>query len=74
MAHATSLDACTRQLVGREPRTESDLYSFIGHIPYLSSVAIEKLENSDLYRLMEPPCMNFTFYNYQQNAWKILDG
>ncbi|XP_037910869.1 protein UBASH3A homolog isoform X2 [Hermetia illucens] len=42
VAHAATLDTCTRQLMGREPRCVNELRQAIHKIPYCSLIGVEK--------------------------------
>jgi ubiquitin-associated SH3 domain-containing protein len=71
VGHDTTLDTSTRQLRGKEPLTTDEFYSFMGHIPYLATVAIEETETPTVYKLVDPPCMPIS--TYKKFDWKMLD-
>jgi len=74
VGHASNLDTCTRQLVGKGHRTESkdDVWKIILSIPYLASIAMEQVDDS-LYRLVEPPCLRLTHKSCSKFDWRSLD-
>jgi len=72
VAHATNLETCSRQLVGKEPRSRNDLKGLLMRIPYLAAVAMQK--NTDgSYQLIEPPCLTLSHNSCPKFDWKILD-
>lgn len=72
VAHATTLDTCTRQLIGSPIRSLSNMSRLMQKIPYLSSSAMEKEEDSENYKLVPPPCMSLTHNSSQKFNWKML--
>ena len=73
VAHATNLETCTRQLTGKDPRTRADLRNLLMKIPFLSAVAMEQMNDSELYQLIEPPCLTLTHNSCSKFDWRILD-
>lgn len=73
MAHATTLDTCTRQLIGRPIRSISAMSRLMQKIPYLSASAMEKDESLGTYKLVEPPCMTLTHNSSQKFNWEMLN-
>lgn len=73
VAHATNLETCTRQLTGKDPRTRADLRNLLMKIPFLSAVAMEQTNDSELYQLIEPPVLTLTHNSCSKFDWRILD-
>ena len=42
IAHAASLDVCTRQLVGMAPRNHADFHDVLHKIPYLAMAVCQE--------------------------------
>jgi len=74
VAHASNLDTCTRQLVGKGHRTEgrSDVWKVMLKITYLAAIAMEQVDDS-LYQLVEPPCLGLTHKSCSKFDWRNLD-
>lgn len=72
VAHATNLETCTRQLLGKEPRPRADLRNLLMKIPYLAAITMEQTEDST-YHLVEPPCLTLTHNSCSKFDWRILD-
>lgn len=71
-AHATNLETCTRQLLGKEPRPRADLRNVLMKIPYLAAIAMEQTDDSS-FQLIEPPCLTLTHNSCSKFDWRILD-
>lgn len=71
-AHATNLETCTRQLIGKEPRTRADLRNLLMKVPYLAAIAMQQTDDSS-YQLIEPPCLTLTHNSCSKFDWRILD-
>lgn len=72
VAHATNLETCTRQLIGKEPRTRADLRNLLMKVPYLAAIAMQQAEDTS-YQLIEPPCLTLTHNSCSKFDWRILD-
>lgn len=72
VAHAISLESCTRELVGKEQRSRADLRNLLMRIPYLASVALTESDDNS-YRFIEPPCLTLTHNSCSKFDWRILD-
>lgn len=72
VAHATNLETCTRQLIGKEPRTRADLRNLLMKIPYLAAIAMQQTDDSN-YQLIEPPVLTLTHNSCSKFDWRILD-
>lgn len=71
VAHAASVETCTRQLQGREVREMSELTRIIQKVPYCSIVALE-CDQNEKWNFIDPPCFPVTHSNNQRYDWKIL--
>ncbi|XP_075460397.1 ubiquitin-associated and SH3 domain-containing protein B isoform X5 [Ascaphus truei] len=60
VAHASSLEACTRQLQGLTPRNSKDFVQLVRKIPYLGFCCCEELGDSGLWQLIDPPILPLT--------------
>ena len=47
VGHAASLDACSRQLVGGEPRPVNQLMNIVRKVPYCSVAMVEEVINEE---------------------------
>lgn len=57
VAHAGSLESCTRQLIGKEKRPDA-FQDLVDMIPYLGAIALK--QNGDSFKPIEPPCVTIT--------------
>ncbi|KAM9299194.1 ubiquitin-associated and SH3 domain-containing protein B [Gastrophryne carolinensis] len=60
VAHASSLEACTRQLQGLTPQNSKDFVQVVRKIPYLGFCCCEELGDSGLWQLTDPPILPLT--------------
>ncbi|KAG8568201.1 hypothetical protein GDO81_013916 [Engystomops pustulosus] len=60
VAHASSLEACTRQLQGLTPQNSKDFVQVVRKIPYLGFCCCEELGESGLWQLNDPPILPLT--------------
>ncbi|XP_075046521.1 ubiquitin-associated and SH3 domain-containing protein B isoform X2 [Mixophyes fleayi] len=60
VAHASSLEACTRQLQGLPLQNAKDFVQVVRKIPYLGFCCCEELGDSDLWQLNDPPILPLT--------------
>lgn len=47
VGHAASLDTCTRQLVGKDPRPVNNLMSIVRKVPYCAVAMVEEIINEE---------------------------
>ncbi|XP_011185936.1 ecdysteroid-phosphate phosphatase isoform X3 [Zeugodacus cucurbitae] len=71
VAHATTLDTCTRQLIGAGPRSTNELRQVIHKIPYCSLGAVEEMDTGD-WKLVEPECLPVTHSKNPRFEWNVL--
>ena len=73
VAHAASLDVCTRRLLGRAPRSKTAFYDVLHKVPYCSlAVAQEACLVRDTWYLIEPPVLPFAHSNNPKYNWTTL--
>ncbi|KAK1155963.1 ubiquitin-associated and SH3 domain-containing protein B-like [Acipenser oxyrinchus oxyrinchus] len=60
VAHASSLEACTRQLQGLPPQNSKDFVQVVRKIPYLGFCASEELGDTGVWQLVDPPILPLT--------------
>ncbi|XP_037940920.1 protein UBASH3A homolog isoform X2 [Teleopsis dalmanni] len=70
VAHATTLDTCTRQLIGENPRNSDELRQVIHKIPYCSLVTVE--ESNNTWKFVEPDCLPVTHAKNPRFEWNVL--
>ncbi|XP_075148614.1 ecdysteroid phosphate phosphatase isoform X2 [Haematobia irritans] len=72
VAHATTLDTCTRQLVGEAPRNTNELRQVIHKIPYCSLANVEHIDGQ--WKLVEPECLPVTHSKNPRFEWNALSA
>ncbi|XP_032294879.1 ecdysteroid-phosphate phosphatase isoform X2 [Drosophila virilis] len=70
VAHATTLDTCSRQLTGGAARSTSELRQVIHKIPYCSLVTVEQMDG--IWKLVEPDCLPVTHSKNPRFEWNVL--
>ncbi|KAM7399822.1 hypothetical protein PAMP_019066 [Pampus punctatissimus] len=60
VAHASSLEACTRQLQGRGPHSAKDFIQVVRKIPYLGFCSCEEQGDTGVWQLVDPPILPLT--------------
>ncbi|XP_067449976.1 ubiquitin associated and SH3 domain containing Bb isoform X2 [Thunnus thynnus] len=60
VAHASSLEACTRQLQGRSPQSAKDFIQVVRKIPYLGFCSCEEQGDTGVWQLVDPPILPLT--------------
>ncbi|XP_073513487.1 ubiquitin-associated and SH3 domain-containing protein B isoform X1 [Phyllobates terribilis] len=60
VAHASSLEACTRQLQGLTQQNSKDFVQVVRKIPYLGFCCCEELGDAGLWQLTDPPILPLT--------------
>ncbi|XP_020817892.1 protein UBASH3A homolog isoform X2 [Drosophila serrata] len=70
VAHATTLDTCSRQLTGGAPRSTNELRQVIHKIPYCSLATVEQMDG--VWKLVEPECLPVTHSKNPRFEWNAL--
>ncbi|SPP82747.1 protein UBASH3A homolog isoform X1 [Drosophila guanche] len=70
VAHATTLDTCSRQLTGGAPRSTNELRQVIHKIPYCSLATVEQVDG--VWKLVEPECLPVTHSKNPRFEWNAL--
>ncbi|KAL0973054.1 hypothetical protein UPYG_G00198290 [Umbra pygmaea] len=60
VAHASSLEACTRQLQGHSPQNSKDFIQVVRKIPYLAFCSCEERGDTGEWQLVDPPILPIT--------------
>ncbi|XP_031428330.1 ubiquitin-associated and SH3 domain-containing protein B isoform X1 [Clupea harengus] len=60
VAHASSLEACTRQMQGLSPQNSKDFVQVVRKIPYLGFCACEEIGEMGVWQLVDPPILPLT--------------
>ncbi|KAG8189917.1 hypothetical protein JTE90_009062 [Oedothorax gibbosus] len=72
VGHSATLDACSRQLVGQQPRSKiGDMLNCITKVSY-SAIAVVELISGSQWKLIEPPILPLTHLKNAAFDWKIL--
>uniref|UniRef100_A0A914WLS5 Uncharacterized protein n=1 Tax=Plectus sambesii TaxID=2011161 RepID=A0A914WLS5_9BILA len=72
VAHGASLETCTRQLTGQQPRETPEFFSILHRTPYLACAQAVEEAGSSKWAVAESPILPF---QHQQNAaydWRLL--
>ncbi|XP_041030275.1 ubiquitin-associated and SH3 domain-containing protein B-like [Carcharodon carcharias] len=72
VAHASSLEACTRQLQGLSARNSKDFVQVVRKIPYLGFCACEELEDAGIWQLVDPPILPLTHGPNHSFSWRDI--
>lgn len=70
VAHACSLDVCSRELTCCSPRSSTEMTKLLTKVPYCGLLALAK--SDDKWEMVEAPCPPLTHTNNQRFDWKIL--
>ncbi|XP_077578642.1 ubiquitin associated and SH3 domain containing Bb isoform X1 [Stigmatopora nigra] len=70
VAHASSLEACTRQLQGFIPRNAKYFIQVVRKIPYLGLCSCEELGNSGQWQMVDPPILPLTHGPNHSFDWR----
>uniref|UniRef100_A0A8C6LHM2 Ubiquitin associated and SH3 domain containing B n=1 Tax=Nothobranchius furzeri TaxID=105023 RepID=A0A8C6LHM2_NOTFU len=72
VAHASSLEACTRQLQGLSPQNSKDFVQVVRKIPYLGFCACEELGETGVWQLVDPPILPLTHGPNHSFNWREM--
>uniref|UniRef100_A0A8D3DG46 Ubiquitin associated and SH3 domain containing Bb n=1 Tax=Scophthalmus maximus TaxID=52904 RepID=A0A8D3DG46_SCOMX len=70
VAHASSLEACTRQLQGRSPQSAKDFIQVVRKIPYLGFCSCEEQGDTGGWQLVDPPILPLTHGPNHMFDWR----
>ncbi|XP_037312268.2 ubiquitin associated and SH3 domain containing Bb [Pungitius pungitius] len=70
VAHASSLEACTRQLQGRGPQSVKDFIQVVRKIPYLGFCSCEEQADTGVWQLVDPPILPLTHGPNHSFDWR----
>merc|ERR1712106_675329 len=73
VGHAATLDTCTRQLIGKSPRSAHEMTSILKKIPYCS-FSIASQDSLGSWKLQEPPFPSVTHSSNMRYDWKVLQS
>ena len=75
IAHAASLDVCTRQVVGQPIRSHNAFHDVMHKIPYLAmAVCQEDCRDQTKWGLVEPPILSFAHTNNPKYNWLTMSA
>uniref|UniRef100_A0A3Q2GQP3 Ubiquitin associated and SH3 domain containing Ba n=1 Tax=Cyprinodon variegatus TaxID=28743 RepID=A0A3Q2GQP3_CYPVA len=72
VAHASSLEACTRQLQGLSPQNSKDFIQVVRKIPYLGFCACEEMGETGVWQLVDPPILPLTHGPNHSFNWREM--
>ncbi|TSK82124.1 Ubiquitin-associated and SH3 domain-containing protein B [Bagarius yarrelli] len=70
VAHASSLEACTRQMQGLSPQNSKDFVQVVRKIPYLGFCACEEMGETGVWQLVDPPILPLTHGPNHSFNWR----
>ncbi|KAJ8266260.1 hypothetical protein GJAV_G00128400 [Gymnothorax javanicus] len=70
VAHASSLEACTRQMQGLTPQNSKDFVQVVRKIPYLGFCACEEQSETGVWQLVDPPILPLTHGPNHSFNWR----
>ncbi|XP_046891615.1 ubiquitin-associated and SH3 domain-containing protein B-like isoform X2 [Hypomesus transpacificus] len=70
VAHASSLEACTRQLQGRSPQNAKDFIQVVRKVPYLGLCSCEEQGDTGVWQLVAPPIPPLTHGPNHSFNWR----
>uniref|UniRef100_A0A672F696 Ubiquitin associated and SH3 domain containing Ba n=1 Tax=Salarias fasciatus TaxID=181472 RepID=A0A672F696_SALFA len=72
VAHASSLEACTRQIQGLTPQNSKDFVQVVRKIPYLGFCACEEMGETGVWQLVDPPILPLTHGPNHSFNWREM--
>ncbi|XP_051521921.1 ubiquitin-associated and SH3 domain-containing protein B-like isoform X2 [Myxocyprinus asiaticus] len=70
VGHASSLEACTRQIQGLSPQNPKDFVQVVRKIPYLGLCACEEQGDTEVWQLVDPPILPLTHGPNHSFSWR----
>uniref|UniRef100_A0A671NMC1 Ubiquitin-associated and SH3 domain-containing protein B-like n=1 Tax=Sinocyclocheilus anshuiensis TaxID=1608454 RepID=A0A671NMC1_9TELE len=70
VGHASTLEACTRQIQGLSPQNPKDFVQVVRKIPYLGLCACEEQGDSGFWQLVDPPILPLTHGPNHSFSWR----
>ncbi|XP_056612281.1 ubiquitin associated and SH3 domain containing Bb [Triplophysa dalaica] len=70
VAHASSLEACTRQIQGLSPQNPKDFVQVVRKIPYLGLCSCEEQGETGTWQLVDPPILPLTHGPNHSFSWR----
>jgi ubiquitin-associated SH3 domain-containing protein len=71
LGHASSLDTCTRQVIGKKPRSAEELVHMVNKIPYCGVSVMEEVADKQ-WALVKPPILTLQHSVNPRYDWKML--
>ncbi|XP_063343496.1 ubiquitin-associated and SH3 domain-containing protein B [Pelmatolapia mariae] len=72
VAHASSLEACTRQIQGLNPQNSKDFVQVVRKIPYLGFCSCEEMGETGVWQLVDPPILPLTHGPNHSFNWREM--
>uniref|UniRef100_H3D2H0 Ubiquitin-associated and SH3 domain-containing protein B n=1 Tax=Tetraodon nigroviridis TaxID=99883 RepID=H3D2H0_TETNG len=72
VAHASSLEACTRQIRGLTAQNSKDFVQVVRKIPYLGFCACEEMGETGVWQLVDPPILPLTHGPNHGFSWREM--
>lgn len=73
VGHATTLDTCSRPLLGKSIPTPNIVSQVMQKIPFASLIELKEVEKNN-WKLKQPPVLPLMHTNNGRFNWKIFDG
>ncbi|XP_050297302.1 protein UBASH3A homolog isoform X2 [Anthonomus grandis grandis] len=70
VGHSSTLDTCSRDLLGKKFRPGKELIKVVQEIPYCSIIEVNGTGNT--WEMVDPPCLPPTHSTNQRFDWRIL--
>lgn len=71
VGHSSTLDVCSRELLGKKPRTPSEMTKIIKNVPYCALIQVGQVD-SDKWEILELPFPPITHVNNNRFDYRIL--
>ena len=73
VGHASTLDACSRQLIGGSPRTAQELSRLVHRIPYCSVAVLQEHQKTCETKLEGVDEVDRCSIIQQDRSWKLVE-